>query len=66
MTIREYFETLEEEDRDEMEYTMYQISQDDPEDFECWCHENGIDMEAIDPVLGEYVTVLWTWDMCGD
>lgn len=68
MTIREYFETLDEEEREEIEYTMYQISQDDPEDFESWCLETGIDMTATERVLGADVPViiLWSYDMCGD
>ena len=66
MTIREYFETLTEEDREATEMMMYITSQEDPEDFESWALENGIDLDATDPVSGEYVTVLWSWDMCGD
>ena len=34
MTIREYIESLDEEERDEIAETMYAISQDDEEDFE--------------------------------
>lgn len=66
MTIREYIDTIDEEERDEIAYTLYQISQDDPEDFESWALENGIDLTARDPQTGEYVTVEWGWDMCGD
>lgn len=66
MTIREYIETIDEEERDEMAATLYAISQDDWDDFEMWAIENGIDLTATDPETGEYVTVLWGWDMCGD
>ena len=66
MTIREYFETLAEDERDDIEETMYAISQDDWDDFEMWAIENGIDLTARDPRTGEYVSVLWCWDMCGD
>ena len=68
MTIREYIDALDEEERDEVAYTLYQISQDDPEDFELWCHENGIDLTATELVGREEipVVVLWGWDMCGD
>ncbi len=68
MNIREYIESLDEEERDEIAYTMYQISQDDPLDFECYCIENGIDLTATEMVGREEipVVVLWGWDMCGD
>lgn len=65
MTIREYLETIDEEERDEIAETLYQISQDDPEDFEMWCIENGIDMAAVD-ADGEYILAGWQMDMCGD
>ena len=68
MTIREYIDTIDEEERDEIAYTLYQISQDDPEDFECWALENGIDLTATEEVFGQAVSVLtlWSYDMCGD
>lgn len=66
MTIREYFDSIDEEERDEIAETLYACSQEDWEDFEMWAIENGIDLTATDPVTGEYVTVLWGWDMCGD
>lgn len=66
MTIYEYFETIAEEDRDELMETLYAISQDDPEDFESYMIENGVDLTAVDPRTGEYYTILWGWDMCGD
>ena len=68
MTIREYIDTIDEEERDEIAFTLYQISQDDPEDFECWAIENGIDIEATEEIFGEAVPVLtlWAYDMCGD
>lgn len=66
MTIREYIDTIDEEERDEIAETLYQISQDDWDDFEMWAIENGIDLTATDPETGEYFTVLWGWDMCGD
>lgn len=66
MTIYEYLETIDEEERDEIAATLYQISQDDWEDFESYAIENGIDLTAVDPATGEYFTTLWGWDMCGD
>lgn len=66
MTIYEYIETIDEEERDEFAATLYAISQDDWEDFESYAIENGIDLTATDSVTGEYFTVLWGWDMCGD
>ena len=66
MTIYEYIETIDEEERDEIAETLYRISQDDWEDFESYAIENGIDLTATDPVTGEYFTILWGWDMCGD
>ena len=66
MTIREYIDTIDEEERDEFAATLYAISQDDWDDFESYALENGIDLAAVDPVTGEYVTVEWGWDMCGD
>ena len=65
MNIREYLETIDEEERDEIAETLYQISQDDEEDFEMWCIENGIDMTATDED-GEYILAQWQMDMCGD
>lgn len=66
MNIREYIETIDEEERDEIEATLYACSQEDWDDFEMWAIENGIDLTACDPLTGEYVTVEWGWDMCGD
>ena len=66
MTIREYIDTIDEEERDEIAETLYAISQDDWDDFEMWAIENGVDLTARDPQTGEYVTVEWGWDMCGD
>ena len=65
MNIREYLETIDEEERDEIAFTLYQISQDDELDFENWCLENGIDMAATDE-NGEYILASWQMDMCGD
>ena len=65
MNIREYLETIDEEERDEIAETLYQISQDDEEDFEMWCIENGIDMTVTDE-NGEYILAQWQMDMCGD
>ena len=66
MNIREYIETIDEEERDEIERTLYECSQDDWDDFEMWAIENGVDLTAYDDEMGEYITVLWGWDMCGD
>ena len=66
MTIREYIDTIDEEERDEIAEALYALSQDDWDDFEMWAIENGIDPTARDPHTGEYVTVEWGWDMCGD
>lgn len=66
MTIREYIDTIEEEERDEIEATLYAISQDDWDEFELWALENGVDLTARDPLTGEYVAIEWGWDMCGD
>lgn len=68
MTIREYIDTIEEEERDEIEATLYACYEDDFDDFCMWAIENGIDINATKTVLGEAVPVLtlWAWDMCGD
>ena len=68
MTIREYIETIPEEDRDEFEATLYQCYEDDFDDFIMWATENGIDTHATETVFGEEVSVLvlWAYDMCGD
>jgi hypothetical protein len=76
MNIREYFDNMihdnmTEEDWDEIyetEQTLYQISEEDPDDFENFCHENGIDLTATVTVCGVEtpVVTLWGWDMCGD
>ena len=74
MTIREYFDNMitdnmAEEDWDEIwetEETIYHCYEDDYDDFCMWAIENGIDPTARDPHTGEYVTVEWAWDMCGD
>lgn len=68
MTIREYFDSLELDLDELMDYeaTLYACSQDDPEDFESWALENGIDLTARDEDMNEYVLTLWQWDMCGD
>lgn len=66
MTIREYIDTIDEEERDEISETLYACSQEDWDDFEMWALANGIDLTARDSITGEYETVLWGWDMCGD
>ena len=69
--IREYFDNLRnlttnEEEFDnvlELENTVYKM---DDEEFESYCHENGIDLTVRDEKTGELVVTLWGWDMCGD
>lgn len=71
MNIREYFEnlrnlTVNEEEFDnvlELENIVYEM---DDEEFESYCHENGIDLTARDDRTGELVVTLWGWDMCGE
>jgi K+/H+ antiporter YhaU regulatory subunit KhtT len=68
MTIREYIDTLDEEERDEIAETLYHCMEDDFDDFSMWAIENGIDLDATETVLGQEVPVLtlWAYDMCGD
>lgn len=68
MTIREYIDTIDEEERDEIEATLYACYEDDFDDFCAWAIENGIDTEATKEIFGEAVSVLtlWAYDMCGD
>lgn len=71
MNIREYFDNLRnlttnEEEFDnvlELENIVYEM---DDDDFETYCHENGIDLIARDERTGELVITLWGWDMCGE
>lgn len=71
MNIREYFDNLRnlttnEEEFDnvlELENTVYEM---DDEEFETYCHENGIDLTVRDDRTGELVVTLWGWDMCGE
>lgn len=71
MNIREYFDNLRnltttDEEFDnvlELENTVYEM---DDEEFETYCHENGIDLTALDDRTGELVVTLWGWDMCGE
>jgi hypothetical protein len=68
MTIREYIDTIDEEERDEIAETLYACYEDDFDDFCAWAIENGIDIHATENVLGQEVSVLvlWAYDMCGD
>lgn len=68
MTIREYIETLDEEEMDEIAETLYHCYEEDFDDFSMWAVENGIDLDATETVLGQEVLVLtlWAYDMCGD
>ena len=68
MTIREYIDTIDEEERDEIAETLYACYEADYDDFCVWARETGIDTEATAVVLGEEVPVLtlWAYDMCGD
>lgn len=68
MTIREYIDTIDEEERDEIAETLYACYEDDFDDFCAWAIENGIDIHATETVLGQEVSVLilWAYDMCGD
>jgi hypothetical protein len=66
MTIREYIDTIDEEERDEIAETLFHCYEEDYDDFCVWALENGIDVYAQDETLHEYVTVLWAYDMCGD
>ena len=70
--IREYFHDLylqagmDEDKFDEvieLENTVYEM---DDEEFETYCHNNGIDLTARDERTGELVVTLWGWDMCGE
>lgn len=42
MTLNEYLNTIDEEEREEIAETLRAIAHDDPEDFALWCLENGI------------------------
>ena len=68
MTIREYFETIEDlETRWAMEEALWEaIEGDEDFDLEAWAVAHDVDLEAIHEGTGEYVFTLWCWDMCGD
>ena len=68
MTIREYIDTIDEEERDEIAETLFHCYEDDYDDFCMWALENGIDIDATEEIFGEAVPVLtlWAYDMCGD
>jgi hypothetical protein len=67
MTIREYFETIEDlETRWAEEGALWDAMQDLDFDLDGWAETHGVDLEATDERLGEYVLTLWSWDMCGE
>lgn len=53
MTIYEYIETLDEEERDEIAETLFHCYEDDYEDFCAWAIENGIDLTPTKPSLAK-------------
>lgn len=68
LTIREYFETIEDLGaRWEEEGALWEALETDEDfDFYAWADEHDVDLEAIDERTGEYVVTLWSWDMCGE
>ena len=68
MTIREYFETIEDLGaRWEEEGALWETLETDEDfDFYVWADEHGVDLDAIDERTGERVVTLWSWDMCGE
>ena len=72
MNIREYFENLytlaglDDDKFDEVVELENEVYEMDEDDFESFCHENGINLTARDERTGELVVTLWGWDMCGD
>lgn len=67
MTIREYFETIENlETRWAEEGELWDAMQDFDFDLDAWADAHGVDLDAMDARIGETVLTLWCWDMCGD
>jgi hypothetical protein len=68
MTIREYFETIEDlETRWEEEGTLFEaIETDEDFDLEAWAQAHNVDLDARSDRLNETILTLWMWDMCGE
>ena len=61
MTIREYINSIDEEERNEIAETLFACYEADFEDFCMWAIENGIDLEATEIEGGIEFTVLSLW-----
>ena len=61
MTIREYIDTIDEVERDEIAETLYACYEADFDDFCAWAIENGIDTETTVIEGGHEFTVLSLW-----
>ena len=69
MTIREYFETIEDlETRWEEEGALWDAIEDDEDfDLDAWALAHDVDLDAMDSRLtNTTVFTLWCWDMCGE
>ena len=69
MTIREYFETIEDlEARWAEEGALWDaIEGDEDFDLDAWALAHDVDLDAMDSHLtNTTVFTLWCWDMCGE
>lgn len=72
MNVREYFESLMENDNmtlDEvldLEEELWGLYYEDDGRFEAYMAEHNVDLTLRNEELNETYLTLWVWDMCGE
>ena len=72
MNVREYFESLMENDEMtlnevlDLEEELWGLYYEDDGRFENYMAEHNVDLTLRNKELNETYLTLWVWDMCGD